>query len=407
MLTILAAFSAAPALIVLITVIGIIIAAGAGMTAATEAKVAGDQKPGLVEGFPVQASSKILAGWLVAVGLPGQGAGVAGHVKSFVGSTDSLTHAIIGIAENDADNSSGAAAAIECNVDISGREVKLVTSGMVITDATKEVYVVDNQTCQLAPTASGQKNGKISRFVSATEVWVRLFDYDKALDTASANSITTLAAAGTTQATAAAIVSDITFVTGADGVTGVVLPTAVEGLGREVYNAGTSPLLVYPATSDDIDDQSANIAVVLGPESGAKFRAIGGTTWVSTLPKASAQILTANSDSGLASTVLPSATSVDVQGVTADANDWIVLPALADVPNGHEIVVLCNASSNFEMRTPAASAEEINSEDCDGTKEYLMTDTQVVKVVKINDTIGWMAHGFTAIGAVAVAVIPD
>lgn len=98
---------------------------------------------------------------------------------------------------------------------------------------------------------------------------------------------------------------------------------------------------------------------------------------------------------------------VEVVGVTTDANDFVILPALADVPNGHEITLICGASANFELRTPAASAEEINSEDCDGTKEYLCTDTQIVKIIKIDDTIGWMAHGYTALGAVATAVIPD
>ena len=105
--------------------------------------------------------------------------------------------------------------------------------------------------------------------------------------------------------------------------------------------------------------------------------------------------------------VPPLAKSVKVEGVVTDANDFIVLPPLNSCPDGHEITLLCSAGSNFEMRTPATSAEEINSEDCDGTKEYLCTDTQVVKVVKINNTIGWMAHGFSAIGAVVTAVVPD
>ena len=99
--------------------------------------------------------------------------------------------------------------------------------------------------------------------------------------------------------------------------------------------------------------------------------------------------------------------SVVVGAVVNDADDFIVLPNLANCPDGHEITILCSAGANFEMRTPASSAEEINSEDCDGTKEYLCTDTQVVKVVKINNTIGWMAHGYSAIGAVVTAVVPD
>ncbi len=103
----------------------------------------------------------------------------------------------------------------------------------------------------------------------------------------------------------------------------------------------------------------------------------------------------------------PLAKSVKVTGNANDANDFIVLPPLNSCPDGHEITILCSAGANFELRTPASSAEEINSEDCDGTKEYLMTDTQVVKVVKINNTIGWMAHGYSAIGAVVAAVVPD
>jgi len=101
------------------------------------------------------------------------------------------------------------------------------------------------------------------------------------------------------------------------------------------------------------------------------------------------------------------AVGVYVEDVVNDANDFVVLPPLADVPNGHEIVMVGQAGANFEVRTPAASAEEINSEDCDGTKEYLFTDTEIVKFVKIDNTIGWMAHGYSAIGAVVTAVVPD
>jgi len=106
--------------------------------------------------------------------------------------------------------------------------------------------------------------------------------------------------------------------------------------------------------------------------------------------------------------VIPPLTKVvEVQGVTNDANDWIVLPSLASCPNGHQIMVIGSAGANFEVRTPADSAEEINSEDCDGTKEYLFTDTQIHYFTKIDNTIGWMGNGFTAIGAVATAVVPD
>lgn len=117
--------------------------------------------------------------------------------------------------------------------------------------------------------------------------------------------------------------------------------------------------------------------------------------------------LLANSAQGTGNSVPPLTKVVKVAGVVNDANDFIVLPSLASCPDGHQITILCSAGANFEVRTPATSAEEINSEDCDGTKEYLATDTQVLYMTKINNTIGWMGNAYTAIGAVATAVVPD
>ena len=119
------------------------------------------------------------------------------------------------------------------------------------------------------------------------------------------------------------------------------------------------------------------------------------------------QLVRADSAQSGVNSVAPLTKVVDVQGVVTDANDFIVLPPLSSCPNGHTITVLGNAGSNFEVRTPASSAEEINSEDCDGTKEYLFTNGQVHTFTKINNTIGWMGEGRTAIGAYATAVIPD
>lgn len=119
------------------------------------------------------------------------------------------------------------------------------------------------------------------------------------------------------------------------------------------------------------------------------------------------QTVTPDDSDNSVNSILALVEHVDVGTVVNGVTDYIVLPALADVPVGHTITILCNAGGAFEMRTPAASAEEINSEDCDGTKEYLCTDTQVLKVIKISTAIGWMAHAFTAIGAVATAVVPD
>ena len=100
-------------------------------------------------------------------------------------------------------------------------------------------------------------------------------------------------------------------------------------------------------------------------------------------------------------------TQVSVLAVTNDANDWITLPSLVSVPEGRRITILCNAGGNFELRTPAGSAEEINSENCDGTNEYLCTNASMLYLTKISNTVGWAANSFTAVGAIIGAVTPD
>lgn len=118
--------------------------------------------------------------------------------------------------------------------------------------------------------------------------------------------------------------------------------------------------------------------------------------------------LTPDDSEGTGVNVIPAGVSrVSVGANVNDTNDYIVLPALSSVPNGFEITVISNAAGH-EVRTPAASAEEINSEDCDGTKEYaIASGNQIHRFTKIDGTIGWMGQGFTAIGAVVTAVVPD
>lgn len=118
------------------------------------------------------------------------------------------------------------------------------------------------------------------------------------------------------------------------------------------------------------------------------------------------QALTAAADSGTGSSILPGTTMAAVVGVTTDANDWIVLPPIDDVPIGHTIRIAANAGANFEMRTPASSNTKINDVDSDGSQEYLCTDTDVVVVTK-RTTTGWCAQSLTKLGAVRTAVVPD
>jgi len=108
----------------------------------------------------------------------------------------------------------------------------------------------------------------------------------------------------------------------------------------------------------------------------------------------------------LANSIAPGVRSVRLGANTTDANDFTVLPSVASVPSGHTITIIAGAA-NSELRTPATSAEEINSEDCDGTKEALLTAGDIYTVTKIDNTIGWMLEGRTAIGAFQTAVVPD
>lgn len=117
--------------------------------------------------------------------------------------------------------------------------------------------------------------------------------------------------------------------------------------------------------------------------------------------------LTPDDAQGTVNSVPPEVRVVEVGANVNGVNDFIVLPSLASVPNGHEITVYSNAAGH-EVRTPADSDEEINSENCDGTKEYaIAAGSQIHIFRKINNTLGWMGQGFTAIGAVATAVVPD
>jgi hypothetical protein len=120
-----------------------------------------------------------------------------------------------------------------------------------------------------------------------------------------------------------------------------------------------------------------------------------------------AQQVLAAAAQGATNSVAPGTKVVKVTGVTVDANDFIVLPPLGSVNDGHEITVLCSAGANFEVRTPSGSNEKINAQDSDGTKELLATDTTVLTITKISASVGWVSVVTTALGAFGTAVVPD
>lgn len=119
------------------------------------------------------------------------------------------------------------------------------------------------------------------------------------------------------------------------------------------------------------------------------------------------QTLLPNSSELVSNTIAPGTELVSVGTVVNAATDFIVMPSLADVADGFEITICCNAGGAFEIRTPSASGEKINTVDSDGSAEYLATDTETIKIRKVSDTDGWSATGLSLAGAVVTAVVPD
>lgn len=115
---------------------------------------------------------------------------------------------------------------------------------------------------------------------------------------------------------------------------------------------------------------------------------------------------TADDAEGAGNSIPAGYSAVTVAGVTNDADDFVVLPAIASVAIGFTINIACNAGSNFELRTPASSNTKINDVDADGSQEYLCTDTDLIRVTK-HTTTGWIAQSITKLGAVRTAVVPD
>lgn len=116
--------------------------------------------------------------------------------------------------------------------------------------------------------------------------------------------------------------------------------------------------------------------------------------------------LTPDDSESVLNSIPPRVIAVKLGANVNGVNDFTVLPPLEDVPDCHKITIIAGVA-NSELRTPASSAEEINSEDCDGTKEALLTAGNIYTVTKISNTIGWMLEGRTAIGAYETAIVPD
>jgi hypothetical protein len=89
-----------------------------------------------------------------------------------------------------------------------------------------------------------------------------------------------VAAAGSAQGDAAALVGRVNVVTGADGTKGVILPAAIAGIQVDVYSSvATNGLKIYPASGDDINDGSADASITIEGKTLARFVAVDTSTW--------------------------------------------------------------------------------------------------------------------------------
>jgi len=96
-----------------------------------------------------------------------------------------------------------------------------------------------------------------------------------------ANSVT---AAGTTQATATAIVADYNYITTVAAGSGVILPTPALGREITVVNRGANPLILYPAVGGAIDGAGTNIGVTVPVNATIVISAQSTSQWFTVTP---------------------------------------------------------------------------------------------------------------------------
>lgn len=95
-----------------------------------------------------------------------------------------------------------------------------------------------------------------------------------------------------------------------------------------------------------------------------------------------------------------------VEVTSANANHIVTLPLASAATRGREIWIWVLPGTNCELRTPDASNQTINNVDGDGTAEGLLTHTQLY-ILRQHLANGWLLQAFTALGAVATAIVPD
>ena len=110
----------------------------------------------------------------------------------------------------------------------------------------------------------------------------------------------------------------------------------------------------------------------------------------------------ANTDGASGSTIDPGTRVVHVTGFTANANDWILLPAGVI---GQRLTIISDVA--HEIRTPAASDDTINDVDADGgANEYAVILDDINDFLCTGTGASWIAVSHDKLGA-AQTIAPD
>jgi len=120
-------------------------------------------KIGGIQVYPVEAGETIYKGALVTVDADGY----------LMPAQDTAAHKVVGVADENVDNSAGADGAKSCRV-VSGRAFKFAASSITQAMVGEMMYVVDDQTFDDAVGTNGIKAGRLVQYVSTTEGWIHI-----------------------------------------------------------------------------------------------------------------------------------------------------------------------------------------------------------------------------------------
>lgn len=95
-----------------------------------------------------------------------------------------------------------------------------------------------------------------------------------------------------------------------------------------------------------------------------------------------------------------------VEATAGSSTDQLTLPAASAATRGREILIWVKPSTSCKLQTPAAGTDTINNVACNGgAAKAILTNNQLY-ICRQHLATGWLLQAFTALGAVATAIVP-